>query len=242
MHQKRFHGMVIGLVTLTLVLTLTQTARADGGATGSKATVNGYQIVLILTEPAKVGENQFHVQITDPMGMPVTAAEVVVTAMSADNMSKLEHSPTSPAVPTAGVGDVQGMSGMPGMDVPTPAADMNMSGMNMSGMATPAEPSTHNTHADEHTEPTVAENAAILTSALKPAGEAGEYTGEISLDKTGGWTFNVHFTLNGQMTAAEFSVEVLEAVRNYGLVIGIFGFNATVILTAAVLKRKAAIA
>jgi hypothetical protein len=240
MSHKRFQGIAIGLLTLTVALTLTRTVRADGGEAGSRMTVNGYQIGLIFAEPARVGVNKFHVQITDSMGMPMTAADVEVTAMmSAEDMSKHEH---APAGPTSGVDSVHGMSDMPGMDAPTPAADMNMSGMNMSDMAMPAEPSTHDTPTGEHAEPVVAEDAVILMSALKPGVEAGEYIGEISLDKTGAWTFNVHFASNGQTTEAEFPIEVLEAVRNYGVLVGIFGFNATVILTAAVLKRKAAVA
>ncbi len=232
MHQKRFHDIVIGLLTLTLALTLTRTARADGGETGSKVTVDGYQIVLILTGPAKVGENQFHIQITDAMGMAVTTAEVEVTAMLADNMSKHEDSAAGHA---SGADNTHATSDVHGTDAHTPATDTHMS------MSMPAEPSAADTHTNEHAE-SDAEHAETLTAVLKPGVEEGEYAGEISVDKSGAWTFNVHFTLNGELIEAEFPVTVVEASQNLSVLAGFFGFNAAVILTAAVLKRKAAVA
>lgn len=233
MHQKRFHAIVIGLFILTLALTLARTARADGGETGNKITVNGYQIVLILSGPAKVGENKFHVQITDAMGMAVTTAEVEVTAMLAANMSKHADSATGH---TSDADNTHATSDVHGADVHAPAADTHMS------MSMPAEPSGADTHTHEHAESTGAEHAETLTAMLEPGKEEGEYAGEISVDKSGAWTFNVHFTHNGELIEAEFPVTVVEASQNLGVLAGFFGFNTTVIIVAAVLKRKAAVA
>lgn len=233
MSHKRFPGIAIGLFTLALALTLTRTVRADGGEAGSKMTVNGYQIRLIFVELAKVGENKFHVQITDSMGMPMTAADVTVTAlMSADNMSKHADSAAGHA---SGADNTHSTSDVHGTDAHTPATDTHMS------MSMPAEPSAADTHTNEHAE-SDAEHAETLTAALKSGVEEGEYAGEIRLDKTGAWTFNVHFTLNGELIEAEFPVTVVEASQNLGVLAGFFGFNATVIIAAAVLKRKAAVA
>jgi hypothetical protein len=232
MNQKRFQGIAAGLLTLALALTLTRTAHADSGEAGSKVTVNGYQIVLILTGPATVGENKFHVQITDAMGMAVTTAEVEVTAMSAENMSQHEDSAASH---TSGADNTHAGSDVHGVEAPAAHTDMG-------GMSMPAEPSPHDTETDTHAEPADAAHAETLTAMLEPGVEEGEYAGEISLDKSGAWTFNVQFTLNGELIEAEFPVTVVEASQNLGVLAGFFGFNTTVIIVAAVLKRKAAAA
>jgi hypothetical protein len=69
--------------------------------------------------------------------------------------------------------------------------------------------------------------------------ESGEYAGSLSLDKSGEWMFNVHFTINGETTIVEFPLEVGRMLSvNYTVLAGFFGINGTVIATAAFLKRK----
>jgi hypothetical protein len=199
-----------------LALTPTRIVQADGGETGSKVNVNGYQIALIFAEPATVGENKFHVQITDALDLAVTMAEVEVTAILAENMSTHEDSTASP---TSGGDNLHTTSDTHGPGTSALAAD---------------------THTDEHAESDDAQHTEIFTSALKPGVEKGEYAGEISLSKPGRWTFTVHFILHGEFVEAKFAIEVAEAGQNYSVLAGFFGFNATVIIAAAVLKRKAA--
>ncbi len=83
-----------------------------------------------------------------------------------------------------------------------------------------------------------AHDKQALTVMLEPAHESGEYSGAIALDKSGAWIFNVHFTVNGEMTAVEFPVEVVRAGSNIGILAGFFGINAIVIAAAAIMKRK----
>jgi hypothetical protein len=75
--SKKPHGLISAfLIVSTLLLAFPKAVFADGGAGGSEQEVNGYHVKLVFVEPLKVGENQFHVQITDAMGMPVTNAEL----------------------------------------------------------------------------------------------------------------------------------------------------------------------
>jgi len=86
MNRMMRRNTAVLLITAILLLTPTA-ALADGGGNGNIVTVNGYQIELVFKEPVTVGENEFHIQITDSMGMPVTDAEVEVSAMPAEGMS-----------------------------------------------------------------------------------------------------------------------------------------------------------
>jgi hypothetical protein len=148
-------------------------------------------------------------------------------------MSKHED---SAAGHTSGADNTHATLDVHGTDAHTPATDTHMS------MSMPAEPSAADTHTNEHAESTGAEHAENLTAMLEPGKEEGEYAGEISLNKSGAWIFNVHFTLSGELIEAEFPVTVIEASQNLGVLAGFFGFNTTVIIVAAVLKRKAAVA
>jgi hypothetical protein len=212
MSQKRFQVFLTLFTTFVLALGMTGSARADEGVAGSVAYANGYTIKLVFTEPVKVGQNQFHVQISDAMGMPVTLAEVEVTAMTPDNMSKHAHAPAAEAAPAA-----DSMAGMSGMD--------------MGGMTAPSE-------ADTHSEA----EAGSVAVALHPGSEKGEYAGEISLNEASAWTFSVHFTRGAEMTEVEFPVEVVSSLPRTGILAGFFGLNAAVIAVAAFLKRKPVLA
>ena len=74
--------IVLFVIIATLLMSFPKTVFADGGEGGTEQEVNGYHVKLIFVEPVKAGENQFHIQITDSMGMPVTNAEVEVCFMS----------------------------------------------------------------------------------------------------------------------------------------------------------------
>jgi hypothetical protein len=152
--------------------------------------------------------------------------------MLADNMSKHADSATGH---TSGTGNTHAASDVHGAEAPVAHTDMG-------GMSIPAEPSAADTHTNEHAESSGVEHAETLTARLEPGKDEGEYVGEIRLDKTGAWTFIVHFSLNGELIEAEFPVTVIEASQNLGVLAGFFGFNATVIIAAAVLKRKTAVA
>jgi hypothetical protein len=77
------------------------TALAHGGG-GGTAIIGGYQVTLAFTEPARAGENLFHVQILDGMGMPSRGAQVIISAVSAEGAQPHQ-------------GSMEGMAGMEGM-------------------------------------------------------------------------------------------------------------------------------
>lgn len=216
--SKKLHGLItIFLIAATLLLAFPKTVFADGGGEGGiEKEVNGYHVTLIFAEPAKAGENQFHIQITDAMGMPITNAEVEVSAMPAEGMDEHgEDSEMAAEVPSIGV------------------MTSNSSGMDMAaeepstGVMKPSEPA-----ADEHGEET-------LTVILEPTTESGEYAGEFHFDKSGEWMFNVHFTVNGETNKVDFPVEIARALAlNYGILAGFFSFNVAVVAYAAILKKR----
>lgn len=224
MNRIMLRRTAVLIVTAILLLT-PNVASADVGEGGYVVTANGYQIELVFKEPATVGENEFHIQITDSMGMPVPHAEVEVACLPADGMSVHEETESAESH------DIDSMSGM---DMPTevPAAH-GMSGMDMStetpssGVMHPNHESESNTHDEQ-----------AITIRLEPVHASGAYSGEIALAKSGVWIFNVHFTVDGEMTAVEIPVEVIRAGSNLGILAGFLGFNATVIMTAAIMKRK----
>ncbi len=226
MNRIIFKSTVVLLVTAILLLTPLNKVSADGGGEGGiEKEVNGYHIMLVFVKPATMGENEFHIQITDSMGMPVSNAEVEVTAMPAENI------PAHDEGVSVETHDTDSMDGM-NMSSGAPTAE----GMDGMVMATET-PATGVMRANNESEPGVHDEQSI-TVMLEPAHELGEYSGEISLDKSGAWIFNVHFTINGEMTTAEFPVEVVRAGSNLGVLAGFLGFNATVIAAAAFMKRK----
>ena len=212
------------VLLIIAILLITPTAVfADGGGNGNTVTANGYQIELVFKEPVTVGENEFHIQITDSMGMPVTDAEVEVSAMPAEGMSAHdENSDTATEASSAGVMTSNNDKGGMGMEMATEAPS--------TGVMKPNEPA-----ADAHGE----ENIAVM---LEPTTESGEYAGEVHFEKSGGWMFNVHFTINGETTQVEFPIEIGRSLGlNYAVLAGFFGINITMITTAAILKRKTVI-
>jgi hypothetical protein len=141
--------------------------------------------------------------------MPVTNAEVKVSAMPTEGMDMATEAPS--------VGVMTSNSG--GMDMATEAP--------ATGVMKPNEPA-----ADEHSED-------ILTIMLEPTMESGEYAGNLSFATSGEWMFNVHFTVNGETTEVDFPIDIARTLGlNYAILAGFLGINAAAIATAAVLKRK----
>jgi len=211
------------MLCLTILLLIPASVLADGGESGYVVTTNGYQIELVFKKPVAIGENEFHVQITDSMGMPVSNAEVEVSCQPAGEPSAHEENDGT---------ESHARESMNEIDMPTvaPAAD-GMSGMDMAkevpstGVMRPKnESDAHGTEPDAHVE-------EPLTIMLEPVHESGEYAGKINIDKSGGWVFNVHFTVNGEAAKVDFPVEIARALGlNYAVLGGFFGINAIVIV------------
>jgi hypothetical protein len=209
--NKSIHGWLATLLIIsTLLLAFPVTALADGDGHGNEKEVDGYHVKLIFAEPAQVGENQFHIQVTDPMGMPVTGAEVEVAAMPVEGMAEMDMATEEPSI-----------------GVMTSNNSMNMvSETPEAGVMKP------NKSTDEH-------SADSITVVLDAAQESGEYMGKVAFKHSGEWMFNVHFTVNGETKAVEFPFDVARPLGlNYGILAGFIGINAVVITSAAVLKKR----
>lgn len=226
MKKTWFHYVVMIFAIAIFMSVPLQGVLADGEGEGIEKEVNGYHIRLTFVESPKLGENEFHVRITDAMGMPVTNAEVGVFVMPEEKMSEHEENINS---------ESSGSDGMSGMDMPTAAAsadDMNsMSGMDMGTEPESNEASIHDEPQDSHDE----EPTQIV---LETGHEFGEYSGHISFNRTGEWVFNIHFTMDGQLTEVEFPVTVAGLDAKYGILAGFAGINASVMSVAAFMKRK----
>ncbi len=233
MNKMILRSTAVLLVTAILLIMPTA-AFADGGGDGYIGTKNGYQVELVFKEPVVAGENEFYIQITDSMGMPVANAEVEVFCQPAAESSTHEEDADS---------ESHGADNMSGMDmsVEAPAVD-GMSGMDMSTQAPVTGVMRPNNESDVHeTEPDAHEEEPV-TIMLEPAHETGEYAGKININKSGDWVFNVHFTVNDEMTAVEIPVNVVRTFGlNYAVLAGFLGINGTVIATAAILKRKSVV-
>ena len=215
MNRIILRSTAVLLVTAILLVTPTM-ALADAVGGEYIATANGYQVELVFKEPAMTGENEFHIQIVDSMGMPVPNAEVEVSAMPVEGMTEHgEDEEMATEAPSVGVMT----SNSSGMDMATEVPS--------TGVMKPNEPA-----ADEHSE-------EALTIMLEPTMESGEYAGKLHFETSGEWMFNVHFTIDGETTEVDFPIEIARTLGlNYAVLAGFFGINGTVIAIAAFLKRK----
>ncbi|MEK6754426.1 MAG: FixH family protein [Chloroflexota bacterium] len=199
-------------------------ANEGEGGQGFEMEVDGYHVTLASQNKWAKGENIIVVTLTDSMGMPVRNADVEVTAMPVENMPGHDES--------AGVESNTG--GMSGMDMPTEAPIAG--GMGEMVMATET-PSTgvmrpnNEPASDGHDE-------EPIMALLEPAHESGQYSGEILLDKPGAWIFNVHFTINGEMLAAEFPVEIYGKNSKTAILWSFAILNAALVVTAGVMKKQ----
>jgi hypothetical protein len=228
MKKTMFHHAA-AVLTLAIFLAMPlQIVIADGEGEGIEKEINGYHVRLVFDEAPKMGENDFHVQITDSMGMPVTNAEVEAIAILERNVSGHDEDVDS---------DVHGSESMSGMDMPTEApASEDMNGM--SGMDMGTEPEANVTNANTHDEPQDVHAEEPNQVALASTHEAGKYSGTISLDQSGDCTLNIHFTVDGEMNEVEFPVTVVGLDAKYGILAGFIGINISVISAAAITKRK----
>ena len=119
--QKTF--LLAALIFLAL-LTLPVSALADGGEDGFTQTVNGYEVTLVFEEPAMVGENQVHVQVSDSQHMPVADAEIEVNVVEAEE----EHAEEEAAADDEASG-MAGMGGSTEQEAEAPASEHDEDGM-----------------------------------------------------------------------------------------------------------------
>jgi len=214
---KIVRWLICGLAIPLLILVLPGTVLAHGEG-GGTVIIGGYQVSLVFTDPVKVGQNLFHVQILDGMGMPVRGAQVIVSAKPAESaqphpggMAGMEG--------MAGMGGMAGMEGMEGM-ASTEGGAQAMGGMGgMHGMS----------HGP----------AAVPVRVTANETDA-EYSGVIAFSATGHWMVNTHAIVNGQMLMADFPAEVEYTSSGYAfaILVAFIGLNAFIIWLASFTKRK----
>lgn len=219
---KLLRWLMGALAISLLALILPSAALANSGGEGTTVTVGGYQVSLVFAEPAKMGENPFHVQILNGMGMPVSGAQVEISAMPVEETQA--HEQGMEATPTSAPSS--GMSGMGGgmETAPTAAPSGGMSGME----SAPAAVMT----------PETAHPVEAMNVMLKMGDTAGEYAGTIAFSAAGHWMLTAHLTIDGQTLAADFPVDVAGGSAGGVVLAGFAGLNVFIIGAAAVLKRK----
>jgi hypothetical protein len=115
MAQAKLHRWLLcGLAISLLIQMLPGTALAHGGG-GGTVIIGGYQVTLAFTEPARAGENLFHVQILDGMGMPTKGAQVIISAVTAESAQTHQGSMEGMKGMDSSTHKMGGMSGMHGM-------------------------------------------------------------------------------------------------------------------------------
>lgn len=234
--KKRVFQFLTAYLSIFLLLAFPlQGALADGEGEGIEKEVNGYHVRLVFVEAPRIGENDFHIQITDSMGMPVANAEVLVMAAPYENMSEHEEDANE---------ESHGTDSMSGMDMPeaepTEAETDSMPGMDMSEEE-PTEEANVDAHGetqDSHGSEDEHGESSMQEINLVAGHEGGEYEGEVSLHRSGDWVFHVQFTVDGQLNEVELPVTVAGIDAKYGILAGFFGINATVISAAAISKRR----
>ena len=237
--KKRAFQFLTAYVSIFLLLALPlQGVLADGEGEGIEKEVNGYHVRLVFVEEPKIGENDFHIQIMDSMGMPVANAEVMIMALPYEDMSEHEEDANE---------ESHGTDSMSGMDMPE-AEPTEVETDSMPGMDMSEEEPTDEANADSHGESQESHGSeeehgesSMQEIVLVAGHEGGEYEGEVSLHRSGDWVFHVQFTVEGQLNEVELPVAVTGIDAKYSILGGFFGINAVVITAAAISKRKPAI-
>lgn len=237
--QNRMFQFLAACLSIFLLLALPlQSVLADGEGEGIEKEVNGYHVRLVLVDAPKIGENAFHIQITDAMGMPVTNAEVMIMAAPYEDMSEHEEDSNEESHDT---------DSMSGMDMPE-AEPTEEEASSMPGMDMPEEEPTDEANADAHGESQESHGSedehgesSMQEITLEAGHEGGEYEGTVSLHRPGDWVFHVQFTADDQLNEVELPIAVAGIAAKYSILAGFFGINAVVITAAAISKRKPAI-
>ncbi len=220
MKQGLWKSLLVWLLGLVLFLATPNPGLADGGGEGEKLEqfVDGYQIQMVLDQPARVGETAAQVKLSDSQGQPVTAVVVQITVQLSATID--DHAEAAPDEHDSGHSD-------------SPDIGHNDS-----------PESSHNDN-DSHTieagaPDDSAEHSHGLSFDLHSTESVGEYTGTLAFEEPGQWTATVLFLVDGKIHQAHFSIEVVQIDSTPTILIGFLVVNAAVITSAIVLKRKSA--
>jgi hypothetical protein len=209
MNKTKPYLSLLVISILGIALMFPRTAFASEEVEVYKAEVNGYHVSLGFIAEIKAGENEVHVQILDPEGLPVDSTEVEIMIM------RMEE-------------DAHGENESHGASETEETSEHN----NMSGMKMETEPATESTHGME------ADSHQGSTTLLEHHMEDSEYKGVLNFDNSGEWNVVVHFAVGDEFMEVEFPVNVAGTISKFGVLAGIFGLNVAMVSTAAILKRK----
>ena len=216
------------MMLIVLILMLPGATFAGGDEDGGMSVdVGGYSVHLIFLEAATTGENVFHVQVFDEMGMAVNGAQVQVSSAPVDNPEEAHETMDVDAPEMSDKGEINSMPPAPEHTGHTSGVEETDHIASVEASSAPGEQ--HESHSKE------AEQSITL---LEAGEEAGEYTGAITFEQAGHATLTVHLTINGASLEAQFPLEVARSGSVYAMLAGFLALNVTVIGSAAILKRK----
>lgn len=221
------------VLLLALIPLLAPGAAALAHGTGPQQQVDGYLVTLVVPQKGwYTGANPVEVILWDAAGMPVDAAVSIA--------------PLAYAAAEEGHGAPHSESADVHSDAAAPT-DAHADGDTAHDDSQAAEASAHDdaeaahteatAHADDHS--TDGQGLIPVAVPLVAGEEADVYAGELAFDKPGSWTVGVVFIVDGQEHGATFELAVAQS-RPRVLVLGGFALvNGLVIVTAAVLRRRA---
>lgn len=228
--MKRNSSVIPWLIlSLTLVLSFSDQARASGGGHVSslEESVDGYKVALTFKAgQAQAGHNQLTVRINDAQGQPVGNATVTVVARKYTGAEKEAGGHESNA---ADMGDMGKKSNHgPVNNEQKETGDHGGSGMNM---GTTVKESNHDPAIPD-------QNGSPVKVELAGGHNSGEYEGEVETGDAGHWIIKVLFAVGQQEKSVAFTMDINRDVHNWSILYGILGINVAIILIAALTRKK----
>jgi hypothetical protein len=194
---------------------------ADEGEGGHRleVEVNGYHVTLASQNEWVKGENVVIVTITDEMGMPVSDADVEILIAPNAGLHAESESDSHGGSETDAHGE--------------PAAEEHES-----------EPSSHDAMSDmdeqeDDTSDAMAHDEEIVAPlVMTESHEHGEYAVQAHLAKSGEHLVQVFFHVNGEMTQADFTVDVPGIASKTVVLWSFLLINVGLVVSAGVLKTQ----
>jgi hypothetical protein len=241
MPQRLLPRLTLSLFALLMLFPPFNSALADPGAAGLRATIDGYRVELLFPDgPPKAGPNSLLVRLHDPNDQPLGNSMVQVAAQSAGAGAHGHGGTDSHA--DAKQQDAHGDAPSTiHADTVTPEhADTHQRG-------TAAEQLEHSDSSSaQHTDSTPRQlthdqddqHIDTIMTQLERATELDTYSGVVHLDSPGAWQITVRFTHQDSDRTLAFAVSVPEPPTNWLLLGGFGGANALIIVAAGLLKRR----
>lgn len=218
-HCFRIPALLILILMLAFASPISVLADEGKGGHGLEVEVNGYHVTLVSQNEWAKGENLVIVTITDAMGMPVSDADVeILIAPKASAHAESE--------PDSHGGSETNAHG-------EPAADEHES-----------EPSSHDemseadAHEEESSEVMAHDEEIVAPLVMTESHEHGEYVVQAHLAKSGEHLVQVFFHVNGEMTQADFTVDVPGMASKTVVLWSFLLINVGLVVSAGVLKTQ----